>query len=865
MRVGMATSRVERCSRVSPGRVACVGGVGDRATMRARTSGERPDGCARRAIVRAGVPLGRAAVLLLPFLLLGGCEEAGPSSLAGERDRASGAGVRAEPVARVEAVIEATRDPRPFAEPGPGVRADFVGSRRCATCHPAESARWRGSHHDRAMEAPTRDSLEGDFDAIDLRVGDDRYGFDRVGDDLYVTRQEGGSEVVDRRQVVATFGVTPLQQVLVTGQGGRLHAWPIAWDARPANAGGARWYALVDESPSALPEDPLHVDGPAFEWNAQCASCHSTDLRKAFDVEANTYATTWAEMDVGCEACHGPGQAHVSWAELAESDRAPVSAAVRSKGEVGLVVRFDPWSPEAWQRENAARIASRVQPLRFDQQLEICAPCHSRRATLLDPAPVGTAFLDGHAPRLMEAGLYFDDGAIRDEVYVWGSFMQSRMAAAGVRCSDCHDPHALTLRREGNALCHGCHAPEVFDAPAHRGHADSEGPGTGCIDCHMPARTYMGVDARRDHAFSMPRPARSEALGAPDACRGCHVELTVEEAEATLAGWRGQRPAKANWADRLVVGGRARWDAQRWAEVALAVDSPDIVRGGAWRRFAEEASSLADRAEIARRFEQGGPLERLGLIDLARRLTGRERARLLAPLLEDSRRAIRIASAEALSEEGTEGLRPAERSALGRALREYRAAQEANGERPESGTHLALLALRQGDRALARALLERTVERAPYFVPARVNLADLARLEGDENEAIHQLREALLRVPGDVGVRRAYAFALHRSGDREGALVELERAHRDAPADASVALAYALALDGVGRREQALAELAEALDRGLDAPDLHHAMVSLALSAGRVEVAQSRLAAWRAAHPDDPRLPAASGAPRVGP
>src|SRR5262245_52176814 len=235
----------------------------------------------------------------------------------------------------------------------------------------------------------------------------------------------------------------------------------------------------------------MHWTGAALRWNTQCAECHSTDLRKGFDATRGSYDTRFAELDVACEACHGPGARHTAWAE----------AGGGAGGDPALEVRFD--APARWLFAASRPIAQRERPLASHAELETCAPCHARRSTLREGRRPGEALLDTHRPSLLEDGLYEADGQMRDEVYTWGSFLQSRMYAAGVTCSDCHDPHSLARRTEGNTLCAGCHRPEVFDAPVHHHHAAGSA-GAACVACHLPARTYMQIDVRHDHSFRVP-------------------------------------------------------------------------------------------------------------------------------------------------------------------------------------------------------------------------------------------------------------------------------------------------------------------------------------------------------------------------
>ena len=153
-----------------------------------------------------------------------------------------------------------------------------------------------------------------------------------------------------------------------------------------------------------------------------CAECHSTDLHKNYDAATATYKTSYARINVGCQACHGPGSGHVDWAKQYQA-----GSAGKKPANLGFDVDL------------RARDAN--------AQIETCARCHSRRAVFWGEYRDGSRLMDQHLPALLEPGLYHADGQIEGEVYEYGSFLQSRMYAKGVRCSDCHDAHALKLTR----------------------------------------------------------------------------------------------------------------------------------------------------------------------------------------------------------------------------------------------------------------------------------------------------------------------------------------------------------------------------------------------------------------------------------
>ncbi|MDA0935460.1 MAG: multiheme c-type cytochrome, partial [Planctomycetota bacterium] len=410
------------------------------------------------------------------------------------------------------------------------VAPGYVGSARCATCHAGEHARWQGSHHDLAMQEVTAATILGAFDAEPFEHGGVTTSFRRDGDRHFVTT-DGVDGTAQEFEIRYAFGVEPLQQYLVDIGGGRLQALQVAWDSRPEADGGQRWFHLYPDA-HAPAGDPMHWTGPAMNWNFMCASCHSTDVRRGYDLESDSYQTTWSEIDVGCEACHGPGSSHVQQAEAQRFDDA-----------LGLPAHLE--GPSAWILGPGEKIARRQTPLEGHAEVETCAPCHARRAQVTEEPWPGSPLLDHFQPSLLEDGLYHADGQILDEVYVYGSFAQSRMHAAGVTCTDCHDPHSLGLRAEGNALCARCHQPAAYDTPEHHHHEPGT-DGASCVACHMPEKTYMVVDPRRDHSMRVPRPDLTAAIGTPNACQTCHADRGARWAANAVESWLGRAPAESH-------------------------------------------------------------------------------------------------------------------------------------------------------------------------------------------------------------------------------------------------------------------------------------------------------------------------------
>ncbi len=671
-------------------------------------------------------------------------------------------------------------------EPPAGSPVAFVGSAACTECHADAFEAWSGSHHDRAMQVASEETVLGDFDDASFASFPVVTRFFRR-DGKFFVHTEGSDGAMRNFEVRYTFGVEPLQQYLVELPGGRVQSLTLAWDTERK-----RWFDLYPDERIA-PDDPLHWTGRYQRWNAMCAECHSTDLRKGYDVETDTYRTTWAEIDVGCEACHGPAGAHLAWAAGAEPR--PV--------DDGLPMQF-------------ARSDSRG-------EVETCARCHARRHAVSAEPRVGRPLLDDFAPELLREDLYHADGQIEAEVYVYGSFVQSRMYRQGVRCSDCHDPHALGVRAEGDALCTRCHQAQPdarfpslrrqrYDTPDHHFHP---APAPACVDCHMPARTYMQVDARRDHSLRVPRPDVSVRIGTPNACNGCHADATAQWAADAVARWYGPERRRERHFGETIAAGRAGAPEAVPALVALAGDlaQPAIARATALDLLARGGAAL--EARLAATGDED-PLVRATAVGGLDRLAPGARVAGAAPLLDDPVRAVREEAARVLSAVPPESLDPAQRRALEKALAEFEAAQRATADLPPAHLNLAVLHANRGRPDLAEVEYLTALRMDPGFLPARANLALLYNRAGRNEQAKRVLREALELAPEEGELHYSLGLLLAEDERYDQAAAALGRAVQRLPGRARVRYNHGLALLRSGREAEAEAALleAQALDPG---------------------------------------------------
>src|SRR5208283_5250256 len=456
--------------------------------------------------------------------------------------------------------------------------ATFTGVGASAECHAQEAERWKTSHHAFAMQKANAATVLGDFANATLPHHGVTTVFSRDGD-KFMVRTEGLDGAPHDYEIAYTFGVFPLQQYLIAFPGGRYQALGIVWDSRPKAQGGQGWFPLY---PAQILRagDRLHWTGRDQTWNYQCACCHSTDVKKNYDLAADSYPTSWTDIDVACEACHGPGSRHIAWAKnskqsLGEPDHPSENSTME------LAIKLEPASRSQWQMNPETGIAQRSESLK-SRELDVCAGCHSRRKMIAQDPRAGAAFLDSYLPALLKSGLYHPDGQIDGEVFEYGSFVQSRMYHAGVTCSDCHEPHSLALRAQGNGLCAQCHLPAKFDVAEHYHHPQGSA-GAQCVNCHMPSKTYMGVDDRRDHSIRVPRPDLSASIGTPNACTQCHADRTAEWGAQRIAEWfPNGRQTRPHYGVALYAGRIGAANAEPLLDALIAdKDQPAIARASA--------------------------------------------------------------------------------------------------------------------------------------------------------------------------------------------------------------------------------------------------------------------------------------------
>lgn len=708
--------------------------------------------------------------------------------------------------------------------------AEYVGSENCIDCHQQVVAQWQGSHHDLAMQVASTETVLGTFDGQTVEHLGERFTFSQR-DGRYFVRTTNKEGQLHTFEISHTFGVTPLQQYLVALDNGAYQALSMAWDSRSKSAGGQRWYHLYPDEPMPF-TDPLHWTRLHQNWNFQCADCHSTNLRKQYDAATNSYNTVFDEINVACEACHGPASNHLEWAG------SPSSAEVAHSGFAATLSQ------------------SQV-------QIDTCAGCHSRRRVIQEGFEPGKPLYDHYVPALLEEGLYHADGQINDEVYVYGSFKQSKMFQAGVTCTNCHNPHTATLRLEGNAVCTQCHTDNPpaaysgllaknYDSPEHHFHAE-QSAGAQCRNCHMPAKTYMGVDERYDHSFRVPRPQQSQLIGAPDVCTACHEGRSATWASEAITKHLGQLVNPVS--DLGSVFHQAR-NGLPVNEVLQSISSNSaltaIARASALIHMNYNLDSIALQ-EAQKQLGSAEPTIQLAALRLMENIPISERWTLVSPLLSDKHLAVRVEAARVLADAPSQFLQVDEKKKFELALNEFRQTQLLNADRPDALSNLASVAMRQGQVGEAEDFYRQAIAIDPSWIPAYLNLADLYRT-GDRDDESETLFTAALEQAADIAeVHHAYGLWLSRQGRGEESLHELELAARLSNAW-RYRYVYAIGLNSTGKAVLAEKELKEALNQSPNNPEILFALATILRDQNRYQDALHYALQLGSAHPGDPRV-----------
>ncbi len=587
-----------------------------------------------------------------------------------------------------------------------------MGDKACQSCHKKEWNEWQGSHHGFAMSKANEETVRGDFNNVIIKLKNDTYRFYRENE-KYMVEAPGPEGSLKKYQIAYTFGWEPLQQYLVDFGSGKYQVLHTSWDTEEE-----KWFIQFPEE-KIKPTDWMHWTKQSMNWNTMCADCHSTNVKQNYISVADSFHTSWDVINVSCEACHGPGYKHIEFMNSKEANQA-TSNDIRKDLNLPL---------------NSSQF----------EEINTCAPCHSRREKLTNLYIHGDNFLNHYFPNLLHPPEYYPDGQIKDEVFVYGSFLQSKMYTEGVKCTDCHDPHTLKLKDTitDNKLCLNCHSLSYNTSKHHFHKQNTEA--SQCINCHMAGRTYMGNDYRRDHSFRVPRPDLSIKFDTPNTCNNCHDNKSAAWSVQAIESWYGT-VRNSSYADKLLKSYGEKATALELKKWINDVNQPELVRATLiWYAGQFPTEKSMDILRQALQSEQA--IIRASASKAIENLPLNLRQPLLIKAISDSVRAVRLPATRMLAalyiNDGVLSKKPF----FKKALQEYKEYLNTNKYFPEGQMNRGLYYEQQGKMEKAIEAYQKSLEINPEFNSARINLAYIYNGRSEHDKAEKLLRIVIAQEP----------------------------------------------------------------------------------------------------------------------
>lgn len=647
------------------------------------------------------------------------------------------------------------------------VKSTYIGSESCKACHQSAFKDWKGSHHDLAMQVADSISVLGDFSNKTIAFKKIKSTFFKKGNDFYVNTEGHDGNYADFK-IEYTFGVTPLQQYLIKFDNGEYQCLSTAWDSVKNE-----WFSLLQPDLDINHGDRLHWTGSAMSWNMMCADCHSTNVHKNYNSKTDTYNTTFSLINVSCESCHGAASEHEKYYQNSQQIGTPPKMYMQNEMESTELV-------------------------------DKCARCHSRRSQITEYFDYQGDFMDHYVPSLLLDGLYEIDGQINDEVYVYGSFIQSKMYHEGVSCKDCHNVHSLKLKKQGNDLCMTCHEPS-YNTEEHHFHPTNF-EGSQCINCHMTGKIYMGNDFRRDHSFRVPRPDQSVKYNTPNACTGCHDDKSDEWAAKIIVDKYGNERAD-HFSDYLLKGYYE--DPTAFEILMSGKQYPDIARATAVNLYGSQPLSSEQLNRLSLYLRDSSALVRNEVVISLEQYQNDEVAKHIEPMLKDSSRMVRISAARYFNMSNQD---VAAIENYKTANKEFLTALHLNADFSSGQHQIALYYQSKGNEEAAIKAYKRAIEIDGYNNRPRMNLALIYYNQGLTSKSEELYLKVIEQEPEFSYPYYMLGLLYNELSNDIKALEYLKLATEKAPFNENAFYNYALKLQEIKKFKESILVLKKGLE-----------------------------------------------------
>jgi tetratricopeptide (TPR) repeat protein len=696
----------------------------------------------------------------------------------------------------------------------------YAGSVSCRECHEKFYQLWSTSRHGLAMQPYTSEFARKELTAQEdeIKIGSSSYRADISGPDGFVRERGAGGE--RKYRIEHVLGGKNVYYLLTPLEKGRLQTLPVAYDTQRKEwfdtaASGIRHF------PGGQTGQQVNWKDPAYTFNTSCHGCHVSQLTSNYDLETDTYATTWAEPGINCEACHGPS---------AEHNRVFREAPKGHKPEDIKIITWKNFTPE---QKNAA-----------------CSICHAKMSPVTANFAPGDRFFDHFDMATLEDPDFYPDGRDLGENYTYTSWMLSPCAKTGkLDCVTCHTSsgrYRFKAEEKANDACMPCHENHVENATAHTHHQQGS-TGNKCISCHMPKTSFARMN-RTDHSMQPPSPSATIAYKSPNACNLCHADKDAAWADKYVREWR-PRDYQAPVLKRASLVDSAR--KRDWIQLPamleyIAGKGRDEIFATSLIRMVPASGDSRIIPMLLETIKDTSPLVRGAAAEALQHVQSSEAVRALVTASGDEYRLVRVRAASSLASYPNLPLNETDRSTVEAANKEYLASLTARPDQWSSHYNLgnyylnrqdfgsaissydmalkleprAVLAMvnesmayaRTGDNTKADELLQKALKLAPNNPAANFNLGLLKAEQNDPKGAELYLKEALKADPQMA--QAAYNLCIITSKDRiNEAVVWCRKAVELRPQDPQYAYTLAFYLNRKGERDEAIRTLTAIMEK----------------------------------------------------
>ncbi len=600
----------------------------------------------------------------------------------------------------------------------------YAGSKGCIECHGKFYQLWSTSRHGLAMQPYTPEFARSNLkpQTKDLAVGKYRYRTE-IGPKAGWVLETDPKGKKKRYPILHALGGKNVYYFLTPLERGRLQTLPVAYDVRAKQwfdtaASGVRHFG------SGVPEEPIHWKEWPYTFNTACFNCHVSQLSANYDLETDTYRTTWAEAGINCETCHGPSKEHNAVMHAAPKGQLPPDLKIIS-----------------------------VKKFSHEQHNASCGSCHAKASPLTTAFPPGDRFFDHFDLVTLENPDYYPDGRDLGENYTYTTWLMSPCVKSGkLDCIKCHTSsgrYRFKDEAKANEACLPCHAERVAKAAEHIHHpADKPGVPTKCISCHMPMTAFARMN-RSDHSMLPPAPAATITFGSPNACNSCHKDKDAAWADREVRKWQ-KRDYQAHMLYRagLIDAARKR-DWQKLSEMLAYITSQDRDEVFAASLLRQTMAAQDDRVlpALLKAIQDPSPLVRAAVAEALSVRPSRESLPALVAAAGDNYRLVRVRAAASLAQYPATWFQGEDQDKVKQATEEYLASLTARPDQWTSHYNLGNYYLNRGEIRKALAAYDTAIKIEPRAAMVMVNAAMAYAQAGEKEQAEKSLLKAIKIAP----------------------------------------------------------------------------------------------------------------------